>query len=145
MSLMEKTKMDKLLPRFRARGDSQSKALAQKIMDNAQKATKQKIAPGQTTSSTKQEPGAVSSRQSSVESTKAPKNPAVGVRQSTGQADLKAPSAKTGDNRQVNGKPDTSKVKVVQTSIKPSGFFAGLQSASKKPGTSSKSKDGRSV
>ena len=44
--MLEKTKLDKVLPRIVKRGDDQGKALAQKVLDNAEAVTKKKTAEG---------------------------------------------------------------------------------------------------
>ena len=44
--MLEKTKLDKVLPRIVKRGDDRGKLLAQKILDNAEAATKKKTADG---------------------------------------------------------------------------------------------------
>lgn len=138
--------MDKLLLRLVAKGDTRCKTLAQKILDNAEGSTNQKSATGQLNTVAKQDTQRnASSKLPTTEPARASKGPGLGTKLSAGQVDTKPAVVKTGDDRQLNGKSDSSKVKVVQTPMKASGFFAGLQSASKKPGTSSKTKDGKSV
>ncbi len=45
-AILEKTKLDKVLPRIVKRGDGQGKLLAQKVLDSAEGATKKKAADG---------------------------------------------------------------------------------------------------
>lgn len=44
--MLEKTKLDKVLPRIVKRGDDQGKLLAQRVLDNAEKVAKKKTADG---------------------------------------------------------------------------------------------------
>ena len=144
-SLLEQTKMDKVLPRFVKRGDEQGKLWAQKILDNASKATVQKDSGienasglGSTSngaSSAKQPLAAVI--ETSKPRTGTAKEPPAGGSNKTAKIPM---ATKVGASK---AESDPSKNKPIPTAAKPSGFFAGLQSASKKPGTANRAKDGR--
>ena len=151
MSLLEKTKLDKLLQRLQKRGDEEGKTLAQKILDNAKigKPTAPNHANGTVTKA-----GQDNARAAQSDTTKKDK-----------QGDIKRPSIE-GNAKNMNGisagkvkgssgdpkpvakiGPDAadSKAKVVNVPSKPSAFFSSLKSASKKPGTSAKSDDQNST
>ena len=148
-TLLEKTKFDKLLPRLVKRGDEQGKVLSKKILENSTAAKKPKasnsdsvaLAPrtsengigekGNGTPEAHQSPSKADSQDTKMQ-------------HDTEKKPTKLASGnKPSHTSQSNAEADASKVKVVQTTAKPSSFFAGLQSASKKPGTSTKSKDGK--
>ena len=157
-SILEKTKMDKALPRLVRRGDDQGKKFAQEILDNAASITKQKATGGKTTSngvSTK--PSINGPRISDANEAK------------TARPEVKKPSTTsnkssntTTSNRQIalmlarqQPRPmqnphlkywelnHANKPKANVITTKPSAFFSSLKSASKKPGTSSKLEDGK--
>ena len=144
-SLLEQTKMDKVIPRFVKRGDEQGKALAQRILDNAAKTKPQRASGAETAAGAGSAPNGVSpNKHPRAGTTEIPKSRTNTVKEVAGDGSNKVskPSL-AGKNAPLNGESDT-KVKATSTAAKPTGFFAGLQSASKKPGTSSKTKDGRS-
>ena len=155
-SILEKTKMDKALPRLVRRGDDQGKKFAQQILDNAANITKQKTAGEKSTSNgvltkpssngprvsdaseaktARPEVKKSSSLSKSSSSTTSKSANSSDARQATAKADAKS-AAKMGTDS--SNKP---KANVITT--KPSAFFSSLKSASKKPGTSSKLEDGK--
>ncbi len=176
--VLEKTKLDKVLPRIVRKGDEEGKELAQKVLQNAVVNSKQKNIDGKP--SQVQEPKEKDSK--NVASNKPPtdnsriSNGLPGIKKPrTVDASAEQPVRKATDagfltksNGQVGKRPQTAKLdpKVVaksapvttplnpkfktnHISVKPSGFFSSLQSASKKPGTSNaallsaKSKEGK--
>ena len=143
-SLLEQTKMDKVLPRFVKRGDEQGKILAQKILDNAAKAKTQKSSVVESAAGINGAiNGAPSIKQARAGSKEGSKPQTSATKES--QADVHGKASKSslaGKSTTPNGESET-KVKAAPTATKPTGFFAGLQSASKKPGTSNKAKDGK--
>ena len=144
MSMLEQTKMDKVLPRFVKRGDEQGKVLAQKILDNAAKAKPQKpssieTAPG--TSSALN--GAGSTKQSRSGSTEASKPRAGTAKEIPVDSVNKSSKPPLAGKSTAPNVENDSKAKTAAAVTKPTAFFAGLQSASKKPGTSNKAKDGK--
>ena len=145
-SLLEQTKMDKVLPRFVKRGDEQGKVLAQKILDNATKAKPQKPSGVEATAGVGSAPNGVSSnKQPRAGSAEISKLRATTAKESAGDGSNRASKLNlAGKVAPPNGESDTTKPKAAPTTLKPAGFFAGLQSASKKPGTSNKAKDGKS-
>ena len=156
-SVLEKTKMDKVLPRLVKRGDDQGKVFAQQILDNAAAASKQKntdvkALQGHHPNGTAPKPLSGGSRPSDPEAQKsrpvdARKLVSAGITKGSGVAATTKsgnPSAKADSKAATKmATMDSSKVKANHITAKPSGFFSSLQSASKKPGTSSKSKDGK--
>ena len=157
-SILEKTKMDKALPRLVRRGDDQGKKFAQEILDNAASITKQKatgeksttngvstksssngprVAEANETKATRPEVKKTSTLSNKSSSTTTSKSAnSSDARQSTAKADAKFTSKALGTES--SNKP---KANVITT--KPSAFFSSLKSASKKPGTSSKLEDGK--
>ena len=157
-SILEKTKMDKALPRLVRRGDDQGKKFAQEILDNAASITKQKATGGKATSngvSTKpsingprisdaneakaarpevKKPSTTSNKISSTTTSKSANSS--DARQATAKADAKSTA-------KVLGTESSNKPKANVITTKPSAFFSSLKSASKKPGTSSKLEDGK--
>ena len=126
------TKVEKVLPRLVKRGDDQGKRLAQKIIDNAAVVSKQKTIDENETKDARP----IDAKKG--EKGFATKN-ALGsdARHPSAKADAKAGSkTPPADASSTKGKANT-------VNTKPSGFFSSLQSASKKPGTSSKIKDGK--
>lgn len=152
-SILEKTKLDKVLPRIVKRGDEQGKILAQRIFDKAANVSKQKTTAkaveGQQpnglvsklptdhkeikreqTEDIKKIPGPKSKGSSFAAPTKSANTSVkVDVKTSAKNAGPDAAVAKTKGNSSVT---------------KPTGFFAGLKSASKKPGTSAKAEEAKS-
>ena len=151
-SLLEKTKLDKLLQRLQKRGDEEGKKLALKILDNAKAAD---VKP------TVASHGSSSISKSSQESAKSLN---IDVTKKDRQGEAKKPPSEAnakGVNGTVTSKAKTSsgdarftsksgsdstdsKAKVINVPSKPSTFFSSLKSASKKPGTSTKSDDANS-
>ena len=153
-SILEVTKVEKVLPRLVKRGDDQGKKFAQKVLDNAaskQKVGEEKSAPGLETNAANAKllgDGARSSNSNEakprpVDAKKGDKGVANKV---TSGSEARIPpakvDAKAGTKTPTADTPST-KSKVNNVTGKPSGFFSSLQSASKKPGTSSKLKDGK--
>ncbi|KAL8725558.1 MAG: hypothetical protein Q9166_007281 [cf. Caloplaca sp. 2 TL-2023] len=174
--MLERTKMDKVLPKIVKRGDEQGKAFAQKVLDNAAAVSKQKSSDSKapkssenketTTKSTvtslktftdtssgikKSQPGEAAGSQaakkSSAASTSASPNSISAGAKSNNLA-TKKPSGT--DSKALNkgavSATTTAKVKTSVVAPKATSFFSGLQSASKKPGTSlkaAKSKDAK--
>lgn len=162
-SVLEKTKMDKVLPRLVKRGDDMGKNFAQKILDNASEVTKQKATDGRFAQ------GQQSNGTSAKSSNEKARPPDSNESKSIKASDAKRTSSATGnkgattskpssnsDDLQPSGKGEASvgtksssadgsntKVKANHIIAKPSGFFSSLKSASKKPGTSSQLKDGK--
>ena len=138
-----------MLPRLVKRGDDQVKKLAQKVLDNA--VSKQKVGEEKETNAanTKLLSDGVRSSNSNeakprpIDAKKGDKGVANKL---TSGSEARIPPSK-GDTKAGTKTPtaDTSlsKAKVNNVTGKPSGFFSSLQSASKKPGTSSKLKDGK--
>ena len=161
-ALLEKTKMDKILPRLVKRSDDQGKALAQIVLDNAAQNTREKaieakptldrLASGEAAvrslsngtkpsdmidSPTKERP--VDAKKQSVEGVSKGSNTNIATKPTstvneTAKNDAKAPRKE----------PLSAKAAAIQAPAKPSSFFSSLKSASKKPGTASHSKDGKS-
>ena len=144
-SLLEQTKMDKVLPRFVKRGDEQGKILAQKILDSAAKAKTPRGSVVEVSSGVGSAPnGASSNKQPRAGSAEAARPRTSTAKEPTTDASNKASKLSLASKTAApNGDGDISKVKAIPTTSKPSGFFAGLQSASKKPGTSNKAKDNK--
>jgi len=161
-SLLERTKLDKILPKFVKRGDEKIKLLAQQVLDNVEKYSKQK--PADSKSAHTVEPskatgiGAQKRASESITPLKRQRDtatPAVtGLKKGTSTSLSKQGSAvtskttgslsKTAQPVRTEAKPSgmssmantiSSKVKVNHVVAKPS-LFSSLQSASKKPGTS---------
>ena len=162
-SVLEKTKMDKVLPRLVKRGDDQGKTFAQQILDNAALASQQKTNEGkvaqnhQSNGITGKSLGG-SSRPVDLENQKAraadmKKSSNVSNPKMSGTTTSKSASSEVRQaNAKVNTKgvsktaandTSTAKVKTNHITAKPTGYFSSLQSASKKPGTSSKLKDSK--
>ena len=152
-SALEVTKVQKVLPRLVKRGDDQVKKFAQKILDNATDVSKQKTADekagqGQETNAKRLGDGARVSKSNETQ----PRS----IDTKKGDKGVINKSASTSEARQTSAKIDvkagtkppstdaaSAKAKANTSTAKPSGFFSSLQSASKKPGTSSKIKDGK--
>lgn len=144
-ALLEKTKFDKLLSRLLKKGDEQGKALAQRIFDGATAVKKQKALDA---SDSKDQPNGNLKREQSNSASADVTKPVANNPKKSAEADKKGSKVSTGGKSvvaaaQPGSEADSSKVKVVQSAAKPSSFFAGLQSASKKPGTATKGKEGR--
>ena len=157
-SILEKTKMDKALPRLVRRGDDQGKKFAQQILDHAASITKHKAAGEKSTSNgmlTK--PSGNSPRVSDPNEAKTARSEVkkASALSNKGSSTTTSKSANSSDARQATAKADAkSTAKVLGTdssnkpkanviTTKPSAFFSSLKSASKKPRTSSKIEDGK--
>ena len=158
-SILEKTKMDKALPRLVRRGDDQGKKFAQQILDNAASITKQKTAGEKSTSNgvlTKPSGNGPRVSDASEAKTARPEVKKSSSLSNKSSSSTTSKSANSSDARQATAKADAkSTAKVLGTdssnkpkanviTTKPSAFFSSLKSASKKPGTSSKLEDGKS-
>ena len=155
-TMLEKSRLDKVLPRLVKRGDDQGKIFAQKILDNSARLSKQKITSGRggqaqqangSTTKTANDSKEIK-REQTDEDKKTLSTIAKGSnlgkitksiesRQSPAKAD-----AKTG-TKTAGSETSASKIKTNHITTKPTGFFAGLKSASKKPGTSAKLEEGK--
>lgn len=156
-SILEATKVEKVLPRLVKRGDDQGKRFAQKVLDNAADVSKQKTVDEK--SALNQEMNDANAKLLS-DGARNPTSNEIKVSRPTdakkGDKSVATKTASGSDARQPSTKVDvkagtktpsadasSTKVKVSTGIVKPSGFFSSLQSASKKPGTSSKLKDGK--
>ncbi|KAL8637491.1 MAG: hypothetical protein Q9228_005242 [Teloschistes exilis] len=165
-AMLEKTKMDKVLPRIVKRGDEQGKAFAQKVLDNAAALSKQTALDSKSSLSSDSRDNAakkpVTGSKASTETLEAKKLPVSGgtgsqnprkpasaksAASSTGAAanakgggGLPSKKVSTTENKpgDKGGAPSSTAAKVKTTSVPPktTSFFSSLQSASKKPGTS---------
>ena len=156
-SVLELTKVEKVLPRLVKRGDDQGKKFAQKVLDNAANVSKQKVAEeksaqGQDANAANAKTLGDGARNSNFNETKQRPtdskkgDKAVAAKTASGSEPRLTPSkvdAKVGA-KAPSADTSSTKAKVNNVTGKPSGFFSSLQSASKKPGTSSKLKDGKS-
>lgn len=145
--MLEKTKFDKMLPRILKRGNDQGRDLAQKVLDNAAHVTKQKITANATEG--QRSNGVISKapteqkdvkREHSDDSKKASVLSSKGLNMGTSGKSVISP-AKVDSKGSVKTTPAdvaTAKSKASISVTKPTGFFAALKSASKKPGTSAK-------
>lgn len=164
-AILEKTKIDKILPRLVKRGDDQGRRLAQQVLHNAKDVAEQKSSGGRpvlnphTNGDSETKSIASTARVSDANDGK--KERLTELKRTSAEGASKAmdttSTTKTTNglvNRQVNAKGDAksvsqtagvdaSKVKVNHVAAKPSGFFSSLQSASKKPGTSTKMKESK--
>ena len=154
-SILELTKVEKVLPRLVKRGDDQGKRFAQKVLDNAADVSKQKTADEKSAQSqeinganTKSLSDGARNANSDETKNARPIDTKKGdkgvVTKTALGSDARQPTtkvdAKTG-TRMPSADASSSKIKANTVAAKPSGFFSSLQSASKKPGTSSKLKD----
>ena len=153
-SILEMTKVEKVLPRLVKRGDDQGKKFAQKVLDNAaskQKVGEEKSAQGQETNAANakllgdgaRSSNSVEAKPRPIDAKKGDKG--VANKLTSGSEARTTPSkvdAKAG-TKTPTADTSSTKAKVNNVTGKPSGFFSSLQSASKKPGTSSKLKDGK--
>lgn len=158
-SILEKTKMDKVLPRLLKRGDDRVKMFAQKVLENAADASKQKT-DGEKVAQNQQIPGAIPKSTSDTRDVKrerqddVKKTSSLASRGSTLVSAAK--SANASDARHSPAKVDAksamkfgaadaaaTKTKTNHITAKPTGFFAALKSASKKPGTSAKPEEAK--
>ncbi|KAL8699175.1 MAG: hypothetical protein Q9201_006152 [Fulgogasparrea decipioides] len=162
-AILEKTKMDKVLPRIVKRGDEQGKAFAQKVLDNAAAVSKQKSLDSKTSQSSDLKDTtakkAVNGSKASTETSAGGKRPQVSG-EAGSQSLKKAASSNSSNSAAANAKGGiatskkpsvtdpkaadkgaaiantAAKVKTNVVTPKTTSFFSSLQSASKKPGTS---------
>ena len=158
--MLEKTKLDKVLPRLLKRGDDQGKVLAKKVIDNAARLSQTKTSGGKAgqqpqvngeihKSSTdkkeiKREPSEDGSKKGSNMTSKASTVGKV-LKSASGSDTRQSPAKTTVKSSTKPGETDSSapKTKTNHITTKPTGFFAGLKSASKKPGTSARPDEGK--
>ena len=156
-SVLASTKVERVLSRLVKRGDDQGKKFAQKVLDNAANVSKLKLAEDKSTQGQETNAGSAKllgdgarhsisndAKQRSMD----PKKGDKGVTNKTASgSEARLPltkiDAKAG-TKPSSADASSAKAKVNNATAKPSGFFSSLQSASKKPGTSSKLKDGKS-
>ncbi|KAF6218492.1 hypothetical protein HO133_005841 [Letharia lupina] len=151
-SILELTKIEKVLPRLIKRGDDQGKRFAQKVLDNAADVSKQKTADeksalGQETNGKLLGEGARNSSSNETKNARPidAKKGEKGVASKTA-SEARQPSTKVDAKagaKLPSADVSSTKAKSNTVTAKPSGFFSSLQSASKKPGTSSKLKDSK--
>lgn len=147
-SLLEKTKVDKLLQRILKRSDEEGKALARKVFENAKSGSEKPATTAQINGFSKQPTEGVN-RLSDNEIAK--KERTVDAKKTSAEPVSKSvnpstqPKAKpAADVKSISKTPSDAgdtKQKVVNVAAKPSAFFSSLKSASKRPGTSSKAED----
>lgn len=153
-AMLERTKMDKVLPKIVKRGNDQGKAFAQAVLDNAAAVSKQKsldsrasmpsdikVSTGPTLNDKKPSSGGVGGSQTPKKSpTAATTAPSNGVLAGAKGGNLTAKKPTATDPKALNkgAVPATTgpKVKTNVVAPKATSFFSSLQSASKKPGTS---------
>ena len=156
-SVLEVTKVEKVLPRLVKRGDDQGKKFAQKVLGNAADVTKQKIADEKAAQGQVQNAGDIKTpvdtpRSSTLNESKNSRSIDIkrgdkgAINRTASNSEARQPPSKI--DAKASTKPsvaDGSSIKLKGNAVtaKPSGFFSSLQSASKKPGTSSKLKDSK--
>ncbi|KAL8647878.1 MAG: hypothetical protein Q9226_006247 [Calogaya cf. arnoldii] len=152
--MLERTKMDKVLPKIVKRGNDQGKAFAQAVLDNAAAVSKQKSLDSKApkasdnkmsieTDMNSKKPtsggvvGSQGSKRSPVANSTASSNSVLAGGRS-GSVTAKKPSATDPKvlNKGAVAATTVSKVKTNVVAPKATSFFSSLQSASKKPGTS---------
>ena len=155
--LLEKTHLDKVVPRFAKKGDVKTQFFAKKVTTNASAADAQKVAPAEPKKASngvgtagspvgkRAEAGEVAGvkRPASTagDGTAAKKVATVASKTNGGivASNLTSATKKNASVDAVKGAgaaPPATTVKAKQVTARPSGYFASLQSASKKPGTS---------
>lgn len=156
-SILEVTKVEKVLPRLVKRGDEQGKRFAQKVLDNAADALKQKTVGEKSAQSQEMydanarllSDGARNPNSNETKisrPTEAKKGDKSVATKTASGSDARQPSTKVDSKagiKTASADASSTKMKASTGTTKPSGFFSSLQSASKKPGTSSKLKDGK--
>ena len=155
-SVLELTKVEKVLPRLVKRGDDRSKKFAQRVLDNAASVSKQKVAEeksaqGQETNTGNAKLLGDGSRNFNSNETKTrpidAKKGDKGVANKTASgSEARLPPSKVdvkAGTKVPSADASSTKAKANNVTAKPSGFFSSLQSASKRPGTSSKLKDNK--
>lgn len=138
--------MDKLLQRIEKRGDEQGKSLTKRIVDNAKRANRRPSV-GSYANGEKRKSSMDGARVGPIDTNKRASTEPSSTKASAGSPTI-GKSKSAGHDAKANPKSASdaseSKTKVVNVAAKPSGFFSNLKSASKKPGTSIKSEDGKS-
>ena len=155
-SVLEVTKVEKVLPRLVKRGDDQGKRFAQKVLDNAANVSKQKIAEDKSAQNQEINAGNAkllgdgprnsNSNETKPRPTEVKKGDKSAANKTSSSSEARQPPTKVdakAGTKTPSADGSSTKVKVNNVTAKPSGFFSSLQSASKKPGTSSKLKDGK--
>lgn len=146
-----------MLPRLVKRGDDQGKKFAQKVLENAAEVSKQKVADektiqGQETNSANAKlpgDGARNFNSNDIKNSRpvdAKKGDKAVASKTASGSEARQPATKLDvklGTKVPSVDASSTKTKVNSATAKPSGFFSSLQSASKKPGTSSKLKDGK--
>ncbi|KAI4272610.1 MAG: hypothetical protein L6R38_006561 [Xanthoria sp. 2 TBL-2021] len=153
-AMLERTKMDKVLPKIVKRGNDQGKAFAQAVLDNAAAVTKQKsldsraskpsdikVSTGTSLDNKKSSSGGVVGSQAPTKSptaTTTASSNSVLAGAKGGNLTAKKPSATDPKVLNKGAVPANTgpKVKTNVVAPKATSFFSSLQSASKKPGTS---------
>lgn len=138
--------MDKLLQRFEKRGDEQGKSLTKKIVDNAKRANR-KPSVGSHANGVKRKTSMDDARSGPIDTNKKVSTEPSSTKASAGSPTTgKSKSAGIDAKANIKSASDASdsKTKVVNVAAKPSGFFSSLKSASKKPGSATKSEDAKS-
>lgn len=158
---LEKTHMVKVLPRFIKKGDAKTQFYAKRITANAAAASKEKPAeePAKNTSAKENNVPSPTSKRSEPEPVAGVKRPAgtaadggavkkvaTGVNKTNGASSATKPSGivkkstLSNDSTKPTTGTATTAAKPKQVVAKPSGLFSSLQSAAKKPGTSTANK-----
>ncbi|KAL8672387.1 MAG: hypothetical protein Q9168_003160 [Polycauliona sp. 1 TL-2023] len=150
-AMLERTKMDKVLPKIVKRGNDKGKAFAQAVLDNAATVSKQKSLDSKAsklsinnlpvgTSLDNRKPSTGGAVGPQVPKNTTPSSNGVPVGAKGSNPAVKKPSATDPKVLNKGGVAATSvpKVKTNVVAPKATSFFANLQSASKKPGTSMK-------
>lgn len=153
---LELTKVEKVLPRLVKRGDAQGKKFAQKVLDNAANVSKQKIAEERSAQGHETSAGNAkllgegarnfNSNETKPRPTDAKKGDKGTANKTASGSEARLPSSKVdvkAGTKVPSADASSTKAKANNNTAKPSGFFSSLQSASKRPGTSSKVKDGK--
>ena len=155
--MLEMTKVEKVLPRLVKRGDDQGKRFAQTVLDNAAEVSKQKTTDEKSAQIQEMNganakllgDGARDLKSNETKNTrpidakKGDRGVATTTKIASG-SDARQPSTRFDSKAGTKMPTADARVKVNTVTAKPSGFFSSLQSASKKPGTSSKLKDSKS-
>ena len=166
LAVLERTKMDKVLPKIVKRGDAQGKMFAQKVLANAAAVSKQKSLDSKSPQSLENKDMTLKKGQSlyktSSDASCGSKGPQLGAETASQSqkkgtvASTPAASSNSGTNTKAgnllskkplgadskvmekgnSGAATATKVKTTVVAPKPTSFFSSLQSASKKPGTS---------
>ena len=148
-AMLERTKMDKVLPKIVKRGNDQGKTFAQAVLDNAAAVSRQKSLDSKASKpmdnklSSGKSPDNKKPSSGETVGSQAPKNTTTssnGVSAGTKDGNITA-KKQSGTDAKALGKGPVSattvpKVKTNVVAPKATSFFSSLNSASKKPGTS---------